>query len=123
MVGTRAQLLSPGHPLLRARIATVLDRYGTTLGQGTTLIDPTDAGDTPRVLIYLQHAITDGKTLNRDDVGSSNVTLRQTGGDPAARETSPSPPGAAGQGTPKRPMAGPPWEASVILSGQILVAL
>ncbi len=75
MVGPRAQLLNPGRPLLRARIATVLDRYGTSLGHGTTFIDPTDGGDTPRVLIYLQYAITDGKSLNRDDVGSSNVTL------------------------------------------------
>jgi superfamily II DNA or RNA helicase len=65
-VGTRAQLISPGHPLLRALIATVLDRYGATLGQGTTFVDPTDGGDTPRVLVYLQHTITDGRMEQGD---------------------------------------------------------
>jgi superfamily II DNA or RNA helicase len=65
-VGTRAQLLSPGHPLLRALIATVLERYGATLGEGTTFIDPTDGGDTPRVLVYLQHTITDGRMEQGD---------------------------------------------------------
>jgi hypothetical protein len=42
-------------------IATVLDRYGDTLGMGTTFVDPADPADTPRVLIYLEHAITDGR--------------------------------------------------------------
>jgi SNF2 family DNA or RNA helicase len=65
-VGTRAQLLSPGHPLLRAVIATILERYGTTLSQGTTFVDPADDGDTPRVLVYLQHTITDGR-MERGD--------------------------------------------------------
>lgn len=65
-VGIRAQLLSPGHPLLRAVIATILERYGTTLGQGTMFVDPTDDGDTPRVLVYLQHTITDGRMENGD---------------------------------------------------------
>jgi superfamily II DNA or RNA helicase len=57
----RAELLAPGHPLLNAVIATVLDRYGDTLGMGTTFVDPADPADTPRVLIYLEHAITDGR--------------------------------------------------------------
>jgi len=57
----RAELLTPGHPLLKALIATTLDRYGGTLGTGTTFVDPTDAGDVPRVLIYLEHTITDGR--------------------------------------------------------------
>ena len=59
--GLRAELVAPGHPLLNALISTILDRYGDTLGAGTTLIDPTDTGETPRVLIYLEHAITDGR--------------------------------------------------------------
>ena len=60
-IGIRAELLSPGHPLLRATIATVLDRYGSSLSDGTTFVDPTDSSDVPRVLIYLQHTITDGR--------------------------------------------------------------
>ena len=57
----RAELLSPGHPLLNALIASTLDRHGGTLSVGTTFIDPTDEGDTVRLLIYLEHTITDGR--------------------------------------------------------------
>ncbi len=64
--GPRAELVSPGHPLLRAMIATVLDRYGSTLSEGTTFVDPTDDGNTLRVLFYLQHTITDGR-MDRGD--------------------------------------------------------
>jgi len=59
--GTRAELVSPGHPLLNAVIATTLDRHGATLAAGTTFIDPADDSDTVRALIYLEHAITDGR--------------------------------------------------------------
>ncbi len=59
--GPRAELLSPGHPLLKALIATTLDRHGATLATGTSLIDPTDPGEVVRVLIYLEHTITDGR--------------------------------------------------------------
>jgi superfamily II DNA or RNA helicase len=59
--GTRAELVSPGHPLLNALIATTLDRYGATLATGTTFVDPTDDGDTIRALVYLEHAVTDGR--------------------------------------------------------------
>jgi Domain of unknown function (DUF3883) len=57
----RAELLAPGNPLLNAVIATTLDRYGDALTKGTTLVDPTDSGDVPRVLIYLEHTISDGR--------------------------------------------------------------
>jgi superfamily II DNA or RNA helicase len=59
--GVRAELLSPGHPLLNALINTTLDRYGSTLASGTTFVDPADPGDTVRVLIYLEHTVTDGR--------------------------------------------------------------
>ncbi len=65
-VGIRAQLVSPGHPLLRAVIATVLDRHGASLSRGTTFVDPTDSSETPRVLIYMQHTITDGRQERGD---------------------------------------------------------
>jgi superfamily II DNA or RNA helicase len=71
--GLRAELLAPGHPLLNALISAVLDRYGETLGTGTTLIDPTDSGETPRVLIYLEHAVTDGRT----ERGARSVVSRR----------------------------------------------
>ncbi len=57
----RAELLSPDHPLMRAVIATVLDRYGETLSRGTTFLDPADDGQTVRILLYLQHTVSDGR--------------------------------------------------------------
>ncbi len=65
----RAELISPGHPLLRAVIGTVLDKYGDTLSAGTTLIDPMDPGETLRALVYLEHRITDGRV----DAGTRRV--------------------------------------------------
>jgi len=58
--GKRAELLSLGHPLLNAIISTTLDCYGQLLTAGTTFIDPTDTSDIIRVLVYLEHSITDG---------------------------------------------------------------
>jgi superfamily II DNA or RNA helicase len=72
-VGLRAELLTPGHPLLSALISTILDRYGDALGTGTTFVDPTDSGDTPRALVYLEHTITDGRL---EDGGRKVVSRR-----------------------------------------------
>jgi SNF2 family DNA or RNA helicase len=69
----RAELLAPGNPLLNAVIATTLDRYGDALTKGTTLVDPTDSGDVPRVLIYLEHTISDG----RIEQGARKVVSRR----------------------------------------------
>ncbi len=57
----KADLIAPGHPLLDALIATVLDEHGPLLGSGTTFVDPTDDSDRLRVLIYLEHGISDGR--------------------------------------------------------------
>ncbi len=59
--GVRAELITPGHPLLNALIATTLERHGAALSVGTALVDPTDDSETPRVLVYLEHTITDGR--------------------------------------------------------------
>jgi SNF2 family DNA or RNA helicase len=71
--GVRAELLAPGSPLLSAMLATVLDRYGETLGRGTTFIDPDDGSMSPRVLVYLEHAVTDGRL----DRGNRTVVSRR----------------------------------------------
>ena len=57
----RAELIAPGHPLLAALIDSVLEQYGSALTAGTTLIDRADAGEGPRALVYLDHAITNGR--------------------------------------------------------------
>jgi SNF2 family DNA or RNA helicase len=57
----KADLVAPGHPLLDALIHSVLDEHGETLTVGTTFVDPTDPSDRVRVLVYLEHSITDGR--------------------------------------------------------------
>lgn len=52
-----AELLAPGHPLLDAVLDLALERDRPLLARGTVLIDPQDAGTTPRVLVYLEHEI------------------------------------------------------------------
>jgi superfamily II DNA or RNA helicase/uncharacterized OB-fold protein len=58
-----AEFVSPGHPLLDGTIDLVIERYDAALRQGAVLIDETDPGERPRVLVYLQHAVVDGRTL------------------------------------------------------------
>ncbi|MFJ5486146.1 protein NO VEIN domain-containing protein [Hansschlegelia beijingensis] len=62
MVGTpQAELLAPGHPLLDAVVDVVLERQQPLLTQGGVLVDDADDRETPRLLIYLEHAIRDGR--------------------------------------------------------------
>jgi superfamily II DNA or RNA helicase len=60
----RAELVSPGTPLLSSVVDKVLADHGHTLTRGATLIDPTDEGSEPRMLVYLEHTITDGRERN-----------------------------------------------------------
>ena len=56
----RADLLSPGHPLLDAAVGAVLDSHASALAQGAILIDSADdASERPRVLIFLEHEVVD----------------------------------------------------------------
>ena len=57
----RADLIAPGHPLLQALIDRVIQEYGDTLGKGAILVDTLDEGTEPRLLLYLDHKITDGR--------------------------------------------------------------
>jgi superfamily II DNA or RNA helicase len=59
-----AALLAPGHPLLDATVDLVLERHRDLLRQGAVLIDPLDKSAAPRVLLYLEHTITDAKPEN-----------------------------------------------------------
>ena len=60
----RAELVSPGTPLLSSLVDKVLADHGHTLTRGATLIDPTDEGEEPRMLVYLEHTLTDGRERN-----------------------------------------------------------
>ena len=62
----RAELISPGTPLLSAVIAKVLADHANTLQRGAVLIDPSDPSNEPRLLVYLDHTITDGRRVHGD---------------------------------------------------------
>ena len=62
--GVRAELISPGTPLLSAVIAKVLSDHANTLQRGAVLIDPADPSTEPRLLVYLDHTITDGRQVH-----------------------------------------------------------
>jgi hypothetical protein len=57
----RAELVSPGHPLLEACISLVMERDGAVLGQGAVLVDERDLGGEPRLLFCLEHGLQDGR--------------------------------------------------------------
>jgi superfamily II DNA or RNA helicase len=57
----QAELVAPGHPLLDAVVDVILERFQPLLGQGSVLVDESDEATDPRLLIYLEHAIRDGR--------------------------------------------------------------
>ncbi len=59
--GERAELISPGTPLLTAVVDRVLADYGSALERGAFLRDPHNPSLTPRLLVYLEHTVTDGR--------------------------------------------------------------
>lgn len=56
-----ADLLAPGHPLMDAVVALTCQRLDGVLREGSVLVDEEDLGTDPRVLVYLEHAIADGR--------------------------------------------------------------
>ena len=56
-----AELVAPGHPLLEAVLDITLERHRTLLRQGAVLIDPSDQGTEPHVLVFLEHSVTDAR--------------------------------------------------------------
>jgi len=69
----RAELISPGSALLAAVVEKVLDDHGETLQKGATLVAADDPGCEPRLLVYLDHAVTDGRQVH----GSRQVVSRR----------------------------------------------
>ena len=69
----RADLISPGTPLLAAVVNKVLADFGRTLHQGAVLVDEADPSTDPRLLVYLDHAITDGRKVH----GTRQVVSRR----------------------------------------------
>ena len=57
----QAELVAPGHPLLEVLVDVVLERFQPLLSQGAVLVDDADEGVEPRLLVYLEHAVRDGR--------------------------------------------------------------
>ena len=55
-----AGLLHPAHPLMQVVVDRVLEQSRNKLKQGTVLLDPQDAGLTPRMLFIIDHSIREG---------------------------------------------------------------
>ena len=58
--GPRAELLTPGHPLLDSVVDLTIERHRSTLKQGAVLVDRDDHGETPRLLVALTQTINNG---------------------------------------------------------------
>jgi hypothetical protein len=56
-----AELVAPGHPLLESVLDITLERHRTLLRQGAALVEASDPGTEPRVLVFLEHAVTDAR--------------------------------------------------------------
>lgn len=56
-----AALVAPGHPLLDVAVDLLLERYRGLLRQGAILVDDGHPGERARVLVALDHQITDGR--------------------------------------------------------------
>ncbi len=63
----QADFVCPGHPLLDTVIDLVLDKYREILRSGAVLVDPTDPGQTPRVLFFLEQTIQDARAAQSGD--------------------------------------------------------
>jgi SNF2 family DNA or RNA helicase len=82
-----AAFLSPGHPLLHAVIDVTLERHRDLLRRGCVLVDEGDAGLSPRVLFFLEHAIQDGSLTRGGErrVISKRLLFVETGLDGVVR--------------------------------------
>jgi superfamily II DNA or RNA helicase len=60
-----ADFICPGHPLLDTVIDLVLDKHGYLLRSGSVLVDPTDPGQEPRALFFLEQNIQDARASHK----------------------------------------------------------
>jgi hypothetical protein len=72
--GSAATHLAPGHPLLDVAVDLITERFDSLLQQGAVLIDETDPAIEPRTLVYLQHAVADGRI---DPAGGRRVISKR----------------------------------------------
>ncbi len=107
-----AEFVCPGHPLLEATIDLILERYRDLLRQGSVLVDERDPSEMPRVLVYLEHAIQDGRT---DRNGQRRVISRRM----QYVEILASPQGRDGPSAPRRCRDHPPAPSPIGRGGDV----
>ncbi|RYG34126.1 MAG: DEAD/DEAH box helicase, partial [Burkholderiales bacterium] len=59
-----ADLIHPAHPLMGALIDVMLGDYRPSLKQGAVLLDPSDPGEQPSLLLVVDHSIREGTGTN-----------------------------------------------------------
>jgi superfamily II DNA or RNA helicase len=62
-----ADLLCPGHPLLDSLIDLILEQRVDVLKQGAILVDDSFKMEKPRLLLYLESSIQDGKLVSNNN--------------------------------------------------------
>ena len=89
----QAELVAPGHPLLDSLVDVILERFQPLLSEGTALVDDADAGTEPRLLVYLEHAVRDGRSARRGEprVVSQRLQFLYLAEDGTATEAGPAP--------------------------------
>ncbi len=55
-----ASLIHPAHPLMQSVTDIVLEQHRNKLKQGTILVDPTDMGLVPKILLIIDHSVKEG---------------------------------------------------------------
>ena len=70
----RASLICPGHPLLDGVIDLTLQQHRALLRRGAVLVDERDEGVQPRVLLYLEHEISNSMPTS---AGAANIVSRR----------------------------------------------
>ena len=109
--GDRAELISPGSALLSAVASKVLDDHGDTLRHGAVLVDSSDPSTEPRLLVYLDHVVTDGRLVN----GARQVVSRRFQYVEVDQQATASDPGAE----PYLEYASPTAEQKALLAGHL----
>jgi len=69
-----AELVAPGHPLLEAVLDIIAERHSHLLRQGAVLVDPDTSHTMPRVLVFLEHTVTDARL---DSAGNRRSVSRR----------------------------------------------
>lgn len=58
-----ASLMHPGHPLMQSVTDIVLEQHRNKLKQGAMLVDMSDMGITPKVMLIIDHSVKEGADL------------------------------------------------------------